>query len=54
MVWNLKHRQYIYLIDNIVTDQNKKTSYPSLSCWTNVKIFVSQTTADIKKTNALA
>ena len=23
-VWNFKHCQYIYLIDNIVTDHNKK------------------------------
>ena len=23
-VWNLKHCQYVYLIDNMVTDHNKK------------------------------
>ena len=29
-VWNFKHCQYIYLFENIVTDYNKKTSYPNL------------------------
>ena len=39
----------IYLIDNIGTYSTKKTSDPSLSRWNYVKIFVSYTTAYIKK-----
>ena len=39
----------IYLIDSIATDHIKKTSDPSLSFRNYVKIFVSQTTAEIKK-----
>ena len=40
-IWNFKYCHYIYVIDNIMTDHIKKTSYPSLSRWNCVKIFVS-------------
>ena len=42
-VWNFKHCQYIYLIENIeVTDHDKKITFnQSLSLWNNVEIFVS-------------
>ena len=53
-LWNFKHCQDIYLIGTIVINHTKKTSYPSLSRWNYVKIFVSWTTANIKKSNALA
>ena len=39
-VWNFKHCQYMYLIDNIVTEHHKKKFYPSLRCWNYGKTIV--------------
>ena len=39
--WNFEHCQYIYLIDNIVTDHNKKNILSKPSRWNYVEIFVS-------------
>ena len=46
-VWNIKYCQNMYFIDKIAID--KKKSYPSLSHWNYVQVFVSETSFDLKK-----
>ena len=50
-VWNFKHCQYIYLIDNIVIDHNKQKHPIQAQA---VELCQHICLLNIKKTNALA